>query len=156
MSTPKYITTLSIASNKTIDIYQGNHGKFYNINGCDIYYDIHFPILWALDNMSCESTIGPLHCENCIYNGYYNGVFIGYCIDCASHYESTRGNGLFAHGVEINESVYNSLYDKNYSSENSIWNTYLKDVALDIIGDDYMEKNVVLKIDDYKNINNAV
>jgi hypothetical protein len=157
MNIPKYMKSVSIVSNKTIDIYQGNHGKFYNIKNTDVYYDIHFPLLWAVDNISCETNIGPLYCENCIYNGYYNGVFIGYCVDCAYHYEFKRGYGLFAHGIEVNEHLFNSLYnDKSYFIENTIWNTYLKNVLFDDIGDDYLEKNIILKIDEYKDISNAV
>ena len=158
LNLPKYITSVSIIQDKIIDVYKGNHGNFYNIKGTEIYYDIHFPILWAIENISYENIeLGPNKCENCQLNGYYNGVFIGYCVECACKYDFKRGNGIFARGVEVNEQIYNTIYpvEKKIYYENSIWNTYLKDISLEMIGDDYMEQFNVIKTDEY-NIDNAI
>jgi hypothetical protein len=156
---PVFITTLSIVPKKEIDIYQGNPGKFYNIKGSDIFYDIHFPVEWALENLSTDNhDTGPKNCEECQLNGYYNGVFIGYCVECANKLNYTRGNGLYAYGTELTCQCPLSSYfmGNNLSDKNSMWNTYLKDIYFGMIGDKYMERNIVNNNNIFHKIENAM
>lgn len=148
------IATIPISLKINVKIFQGSHGKYYKVvdlgkedeeDLLPIYYDIHFPLSWVFDeefkmyscskNMNVDSFTGPLHCNNCKYFGYYNGVFIGYCMNCAEEFCNGRGNGLTdKEGVEINEEMV--AFDLTYfSKEKSIWNTYLKGVSLNEIGD---------------------
>jgi hypothetical protein len=145
------IVTLPLNNKQKINIYQGTHGKYYCIqkDGQDelfpIYYDIHFPLHWALNEteyyyLNDTYITGPLHCKNCRYYGNYNGVIIGYCINCAGEFEYTRGNGMIdEEGVEFNETMVN-LDLSNYHKKNSMWNTYLKDVDLKEIGDVHLKE----------------
>ena len=112
--------------NKMIEIIEADKGTIYVLNG--VAYDIHFPLEWAIhpkrshDNfVSC-----PSDCNNCLEYGSYNGVFIGYCLNCATEYGYERGNGFETYGVERS--------GDGREEKNSIWNTYLKNVKLDEIG----------------------
>jgi hypothetical protein len=140
------IVTLPLNNVQKVNIYQGTHGKYYCIQKMEhddlfpIYYDIHFPLHWALNEkkyyyLNDKYITGPLHCTNCKDYGFYNGVFIGYCLNCAKELEYTRGNGMIdEEGVEFDETMVN--FDLNdYNRENSMWNTYLKDVDLREMGD---------------------
>ena len=104
-----------------------SHGdNFYVLNG--IPYDKHFPIEWAMNPRELDNdfTCDPSVCKNCLNYGSYNGVFIGYCANCAQEYDYQRGNGFIESGEEFK---HEGFYD-----ENSVWNTYLKYVNLDEIG----------------------
>jgi len=146
------IATIPITLEMNVKIYQGSYGKYYKVEKLGneneilpIYYDIHFPLNWVLEyelemeptskEMDDEYSTGPVHCNNCKYFGCYNGVFIGYCMNCAEEFYNARGNGLTdEEGVEINENMV--AFDLTYfSKEKSIWNTYLKGVSLNEIGD---------------------
>ena len=100
-----------------------------NLNNEILKYDIHFPIEWAEDEneyicLDIESTVGPKYCNNCIEYGFYNGVFIGYCANCAFLLEYSRGNGLLPTGDEV--SLETLAFDlTNISEENSMWNKNL-------------------------------
>jgi hypothetical protein len=155
------IATICLTLDVNVKIFQGSHGKYYCVDYKDkdeesfpIYYDIHFPLNWIFDEelkmipwynhpIDCESELltGPNHCNNCKYFGYYNGVFIGYCMNCASEFENSRGNGLTdMEGVELNENMV--AIDLTYfSKEKSMWNTYLKGVSLDEIGDNKLKED---------------
>jgi hypothetical protein len=107
----------------------GYNGEYYNFNG--VNYDIHFPIDWVFQQPtfyfdSDDDTIpfGPETCSNCFESGYHQGVFIGYCANCASLCNYERGNGMRGDGVEIEG-----------DERKSIWNLYLQNVSLDEIGD---------------------
>jgi hypothetical protein len=143
------ISSLNISTDKKIYIFQGTHGKFYrkvfNLNEESdkriINYDIHFPVDWTFNEEAlyqyngkvCKT--GPEDCFNCRNFGYYNGVFISYCMNCAGEFDKYyRGNGMIEEGVEINEEM-EALDLSNFNKETSIWNTYLKDVTLNEIGD---------------------
>ena len=40
-------------------------------------------------------TCGPVNCPNCNTYGSINGIFVGYCVNCAcSDFEGKRGNGF--------------------------------------------------------------
>ena len=79
----------------SIHICKGNQGKFYVLDG--IKYDIHFPLVWALDHHNYEpyydeetnqtyiNGSGPNECDNCNEHGDVNGVFVGYCSSCLEH-----------------------------------------------------------------------
>ena len=111
-----------------INKYRGSYGgEYYSVN--QVNYDIHFPIKWVYqipEGLENVDKFGPETCYDCFINGYCNGVFIGYCVDCASLCNYKRGNGLI-NGIERQE------LQLTYS--NSIWNLYLQMVLLDRIGD---------------------
>jgi hypothetical protein len=87
------------------------------------WYHEKFPEEWAVCHK--EGT-GPGQCTNCADYGSINGVFIGYCANCAMYdYEGTRGRGFIDVGVENSDSLvleYSSAFD-----------TYLKDVDIHAI-----------------------
>ena len=76
-------------------------------------------------------------------NGYYNGVFIGYCVNCAFICNYKRGNGL-EYGIEREH--------ERLDTKNSIWNLYLQNLSSLIeVGDrqlllDYDYKTYYTKI----------
>jgi hypothetical protein len=158
------IVTLPITSVYRVNIFQGSHGKYYCIQGDEddentklfpIYYDIHFPLDWIIDeedyyNSTIPHCTGPIYCKYCKEYGYYNGVFIGYCNNCAEKFDYKRGNGFIINpNVNSGEECINYLMlktdennvnDDNFEiltlpKENSIWETYLKDVTFNDIGD---------------------
>lgn len=149
-----FITSVNIFNDKKIYIFQGTHGKFYrkvfNLNEESdktiVNYDIHFPLDWSFNEEEycyyngkiCKT--GPEDCFNCRHFGYYNGVFISYCMNCAGEFENQyRGNGMIEEGIEINEEML-ALDLSNFNKENSIWNTYLKDVSFNEIGDSELKE----------------
>ena len=114
--------------------YRGSCGEYYSVN--DVNYDIHFPIEWVFqipENIENIDKFGPETCYDCFINGYYNGVFIGYCVDCASFCNYKRGNGLIK-GIEREELDYAYI-----DAKNSIWNLYLQMASLEEIGDGQLQ-----------------
>jgi hypothetical protein len=72
-------------------------GSYYSYHG-ELYIK-QFPIAWA---KSHAPETGPEECGNCSFYGSWNGVFIGYCANCAEHiYEYRRGHGFIEHGEEL-------------------------------------------------------
>ena len=143
------IVTLNLKDNINIEILQGSYGKFYRIlyNNCDlltINYDIHFPLAWSLfkNSFIINGEIyntGPNFCKNCQFFGFHNGVFLGYCMNCAEVFNFTRGNGMTDLYKEVDENMV--AFDlTNYKKENSIWNTYLKNISLNEIGDEKLRE----------------
>jgi len=120
-----------------IQKYRGSYGsEYYSVN--DVNYDIHFPIEWVFQCPIDAYSIpfGPETCYDCFLNGYYNGVFIGYCVNCAYICNYKRGNGLEysieREGLDIN---------------NSIWNLYLQTISsLEEIGDRQLQIDYDYKI----------
>lgn len=157
---PWIIATIPITLEISIKIYQGSYGKYYCIHRLGkeeedpfpIYYDIHFPLNWVFNeefkqypcstskNFNSDTFTGPNHCSTCRQYGFYNGVFIGYCLNCAYEFENSRGNGLTdVEGVELKEDMV--AFDLTYfQKKNSIWNTYLKGVDLKDIGDQHLKE----------------
>lgn len=150
------IATIPITTENRVNIYQGTHGKYYCIQDNDddestklfpLYYDIHFPLDWIMDEEyyyedEIPYSTGPSDCKYCKEYGFYNGVFIGYCTKCADKFECRRGNGLIVFNNPIGEECTTCMIE--YESEveiitrhkeNSIWETYLKGVTLNEIGD---------------------
>uniref|UniRef100_A0A6C0JES2 Uncharacterized protein n=1 Tax=viral metagenome TaxID=1070528 RepID=A0A6C0JES2_9ZZZZ len=77
-----------------------------------VWYHLKFPENWA-KNHSCMT--GPHDCANCAYFGSVNGVFLGYCCNCADYnYKGARGRGFIDIGIELNDETvieYNSAFD---------------------------------------------
>lgn len=72
-------------------------GTYYSFRG-ELYIR-QFPMMWA---KSHAPETGPEECANCSFYGSWNGVFIGYCANCAEHiYEYQRGHGFINHGEEL-------------------------------------------------------
>lgn len=157
------IVTIPLSLEISVEIFKGSHGKYYSIKHIGkkedlfpIYYDIHFPINWLFSeefkqypsspssrcNNDCLT--GPKHCTNCKKYGFYNGVFIGYCLNCASEFYNSRGNGLTdIEGIELNENMV--AFDLTYfQKEKSIWKTYLKGISLEQIGDVHLKEEYEL------------
>jgi hypothetical protein len=96
-------------------------------NGTPAYYSYDeelycgtFPEEWVLDHLP---DTGPKECKNCACYGSWNGVFLGYCANCAIVYNGERGNGFIDIGKE-HDVIGPSVFD-----------TYLKDVTPDDVGD---------------------
>lgn len=89
-----------------------------------IRYTSQFPREWATSHLPGT---GP-ECLNCMKYCCWNGVFVGYCGNCAKAYDFTRGYGFGGDTVRTGE---NAPLD----AQTSAGNTYLKDVLLDDIGD---------------------
>jgi len=77
-------------------------GEFYEVNG--VKYDSRFPEEWARNHLSVVLgerdepddvfTTGPEECKNCEFYGSFQGVFVGYCSNCARGYNYERGGGF--------------------------------------------------------------
>lgn len=118
--------------------HQGSYGEYYNVNGTN--YDINFPIEWVFQPPITEDEVsfcfGPEECNLCAEYGFYNGVFIGYCLHCAKHANFKRGNGMIGYGVEITPEEASVLsIPLEYDEKNSMWNVYMQTVTLAEIGD---------------------
>jgi hypothetical protein len=97
-------------------------GNYYILDGC--YYDIHFPLHYATNH---KPMTGP-ECNDCAYYGSWRGVFIGYCGKCANEiYDLERGFGFNERGIE-------NYYQDVDRVQCSAFDTYLKNVDLDQIG----------------------
>jgi hypothetical protein len=105
-------------------IYCGDHKQYYNYN--EELYTATFPQEWASSHAPMS---GPKECDNCRNYGSWNGVFIGYCINCANDpiYEGKRGRGMMSYGIE--------LYATKQSKNISMYDSYFKDADLEKIGD---------------------
>jgi len=111
--------------------------RYYNMSGKCTYYSYDeelyagtFPEEWVTRH---EAFTGPKNCNNCNKFGSWNGVFIGYCANCAKFiYKGERGRGLIIIGGE-NKSDDVLQYP-------SIFETYLNDVNHYEVGDvDFMD-----------------
>jgi hypothetical protein len=130
-----------------------NEGKEYYTLPSDkdgIIYFGSFPIEWATNH---EYSTGPSQCEMCYINGMHSEVFLGYCVGCAVEvYGGKRGRGFFAPGQE---SKCDQLKENNeIVIISSAFETYLKDVDLDLVGKEYIwyginvEKEYMYNYDD--------
>lgn len=108
--------------------FRGGKRRYYSYDN-ELYADT-FPEEWAQNH---APGTGPTDCENCGYYGYWNGVFIGYCLNCACYeYDGSRGNGFIRPGEESKDSAKDSFGDKTYSGA---FATYLYGVNLHDVGD---------------------
>jgi hypothetical protein len=84
------------------------------------WYHESFPVEWAVYH---EDETGPGQCSNCAKFGSVNGIFIGYCANCAIYiYEGKRGRGFIDSGLEC--------ADEDCLDFPSAYDTYLKDVDI--------------------------
>ena len=94
--------------------YQGKYLYDYS------WYHENFPEEW-LNSHNIDET-GPKYCTNCEEYGCINGIFIGYCVNCAQHvYKGSRGRGFINIGMEAE---YNTVVG------DSVFETYLKNVDI--------------------------
>jgi len=111
-------------------VYHYRNGKpaYYSYDG-ELYCGT-FPEEWVLDNLP---DTGPRECKNCQHYGSWNGVFLGYCANCARLvYNGERGYGFIDVGRECD-------YIRDVDGA-SVFDTYLKDVLPDEVGDkDFMD-----------------
>jgi hypothetical protein len=121
MSSTQYLSS--------IPIFQGNQGNYYVVDGYK--YDIHFPLVWALDHKCTpneyQNGSGPKDCSNCFEYGSINNVFVGYCSNCLRDvYDYKRGN----HPIDPAAPI-------NILSERELWIqfSYMNDVKISEIGD---------------------
>ena len=91
---------------------------------------------WVVDRIPGT---GPTECIACSRNGSWNGVFVGYCVDCATNqYNSLRGSGFISPGKE--RSVMHPYWSASA--------TYLSGIEWSDIGDtDFCDS---AKIADYQ------
>jgi hypothetical protein len=90
---------------ETMSHWAGN--EYYSIEGNvgqssrSVIYIGGFPLEWATAH---ECGTGPKECVNCAYYGSVNGVFIGYCANCAQNaYKGSRGLGFLGDGIEVSD-----------------------------------------------------
>jgi len=148
--------TFQINEDYTVDIrkYHGSYGgEYYSVNGTN--YDIHFPIEWVFqypNEIKCPY-FGPEECNMCAEYGFYNGVFIGYCIHCAKNANFSRGNGMINIGVEIDQKKANELgIPIKYNENNSMWNIYMQTADMCTIGDEELRTKHMSFFHDRKKI----
>jgi len=107
--------------------------QMIQVNGIDAYYvydeekyTLTFPLQLA---MNFKEGTGPKECGNCDYFGRWNGVMIGLCANCAFYdYKFEYGPGFISLGFEFTDNPH-------WTNRITALETYLKDVALDNIGD---------------------
>jgi hypothetical protein len=111
-------------------VYNYRNGKPAYYSYDEELYCGTFPEEWVLNHFPGT---GPKECENCAYYGSWNGVFLGYCSNCAKYqYNGKRGHGFIDIGREGDASCD--------MDEISVFDTYLKDVTPDDVGDkDFMD-----------------
>ena len=103
--------------------FRGGVRTYYSYD--DELYAGTFPEEWAHDH---APETGPKDCENCRDHGFWNGVFMLYCANCAIHvYKGTRGKGASGPGEEFD-------IPKNRGFD-SAFDTYLYNVNLHDVGD---------------------
>jgi len=133
---------------KTMTVHSA--GNYYWITDSEIpelpiiYFDSHFPVEWvSYRPCSYDEPYGPFYCNACRAFGFYKGVFIGYCVDCAEKgYDRTRGRGMLEVNYEKDMDCVSSMFGSRWCNahrEKSMWNTYLKGVDKTKIGDTVLE-----------------
>ena len=122
-------------------VYHYRNGKpaYYSYDG-ELYCGT-FPTVWAENHYPGT---GPKDCGNCACYGSWNGVFLGYCANCATYeYNGERGRGLIDVGTE---------HDNDFVSKfPSIFDTYLSGFISDDVGDkDFMDSAAVYNYTEYQ------
>ena len=106
--------------------------NYYSYN--NELYAPTFPEAWAKDHLPGT---GPECCAECKTFGFWNGVFLGYCVKCSDQYHGDRGNGFIFYGEEKKSAAY---------LENAAFNSYLRDVDFSEIGDvDFMDTAAIIE-----------
>jgi len=102
------------------------------INGIDVYYmydgEKYAPTFPLELVKTFRKGCGPKECGNCSHFGRWNGVIIGICANCATEYAFVYGPGFISIGREYTLSPH-------WKTGINAFDTYLKDVNLDNIGD---------------------
>jgi len=116
-----------------------------NAAGELVFYIGGFPLEWALSH---EPETGPVDCANCAYHGTRNGVFVGYCGNCAQYtYVGQRGLGFLDNGVEMPDGQGESAFSTYLSPISSNMLTLVSRMdAVNTNGAD--ETNIVLVTED--------
>lgn len=116
--------------NPTEFVYHYRNGKPAYYSYDEELYCGTFPTVWAENHLPGT---GPKECGNCACYGSWNGVFLGYCANCAVYeYNGERGRGLIDVGTEF--------YNDFVSEFPSIFGTYLLGFTPDDVGDkDFMD-----------------
>jgi hypothetical protein len=111
-------------------VYHYRNGKPAYYSYDEELYCGTFPENWVED---CLEGTGPKECGNCAYYGSWNGVFLGYCANCAQFmYNGERGHGFIDIGKECD-------YNPEVCGP-SVFDTYLKGLCPDEVGDkDFMD-----------------
>jgi hypothetical protein len=122
-------------------VYHYRNGKPAYYSYDEELYCGTFPENWVED---CLEGTGPRECGNCASYGSWNGVFLGYCANCAVYvYNGERGRGFVDIGKEL-------MHEDAYL-HTSVFDTYLKGVLPDDVGDkDFMDSAQLV----YNSINN--
>jgi len=118
-------------------IFCGHRRHYYMYN--EELYTATFPIEWAENHLPGT---GPKECSNCACYGSWNGVFIGYCANCADYeYNGECGRGFIDCGKENNAEEVQHF--------SSAFDTYLKNVNMDEIGDkDFVDSARMMMIEE--------
>jgi hypothetical protein len=117
----------------------------HNSEGERVIYIGGFPLEWALSH---ESETGPVECENCAYHGTTNGVFVGYCVNCAQYtYHGQRGLGFEGRGVETPGGQGESVFSTYLSPISSNMLTLISRMDV-VFTNDQDSPNVVLVTED--------
>jgi hypothetical protein len=116
-------------------VYHYRNGKPAYYSYDEELYCGTFPENWVED---CLEGTGPKECGNCSYYGSWNGVFLGYCANCAQYvYNGERGQGFIDIGKECD-------YNPNVNGP-SVFDTYLKGLIPDDVGDkDFMDSAALI------------
>jgi hypothetical protein len=132
-----------------IKIKRGSQGLYYTMDGKeDIAFDGHFPITWAVRELTVEDfpystypsdypknkkVTGALHCNECRLRGSFNGVIVSYCIECFTDLSSIgeRCGCLCLYNIRTGEDITN----KPCEYDECCLKTYLKGISLWEIGD---------------------
>jgi hypothetical protein len=118
-------------------VYHYRNGKPAYYSYDEELYCGTFPEEWVLDHLPGT---GPKECGNCADYGSWNGVFLGYCANCAQYvYNGVRGRGFIDIGKEFPSEEL--IIDADFVLDGpSVFDTYLKDVLPDEVGDrDFMD-----------------
>jgi hypothetical protein len=155
----------SITINNTTEqlVYKGSNDSFYYIlkvvgEKSNIPYDINVPVEWLFDEKrqfydGKDWVTGPVYCNYCRKHGMWNGVFIGYCSSCAEIHKYKRGRGLFGYKTDKGLPYEADLVMTRRRIESityypSIFETYLKNVDVNKIGDKNLEETFKTKSND--------
>ena len=115
-----------------------------------------FPLDW-LENEN--PTCGPVNCSNCRTYGSINGIFVGYCLNCAcSNFEGKRGNGFYGENrqyyIEVGQffnpetnRIENKFEVTNEINDIGDWNFYLIQYQEQILNElDFEYQNMLMGV----------
>lgn len=131
-------------SNEII-VFLGKNKSYYSYD--NELYTGTFPQEWAMTHLPGT---GPKDCIMCQRVGHWNGVFVGYCVGCASRYnyngdfESLKYSGSLSRGGGFIDSICNGE-NAGINDKYAAMNTYLANIRLDDIGDkDFLDSAAMM------------